>query len=115
MTLTEELAHAEWLIPWQPLEPAAARERERALGRALGAGHPLHALLEHGPIAIAARSDDVSDTLFLLGPEARLCVLPLAQVAKLRSEAELGTFTTFEDFREACMWPDHLEHTDEDT
>jgi hypothetical protein len=114
MTLTEELARAEWLIPWQPLEPAAARERESALTRAVSPGHPLHALVEHAPIAIAARIDDVSDTLFLLGPEARLCVLPLAQLSKLREQAELGIFSNFAEFREACMWPDHLEYTDED-
>jgi hypothetical protein len=114
MTLTEELARAEWLIPWEPLEPAAARERESVLARALGPGHPLHALVEHDPIAIAARTDEVSDTLFLLGPEARLCVLPLAQLGKFRSEAELDSFETFAEFQEACMWPDHLEYTDED-
>jgi hypothetical protein len=112
MALLENLSHVAWLAPWEPLAGSAADERERLLALSLRPGHPLDRCSTR---ALAARSDGVMDTLFLLEDPERLCVVHMRQVARAAPDAPtFSTFDSFEDFSEACMLPDHLEHTDED-
>jgi hypothetical protein len=115
MTPSEEVAQAEWLAPWEPLDARTAAAREQALAHALQQLPPDHALFgTAGARAIAARNDDVPDDLFLLANPERFCLVNVAQLGKAPATATLVLFETFAEFHEACMLPDHLEFTDSD-
>ncbi|MEY4581497.1 MAG: hypothetical protein RL701_6200 [Pseudomonadota bacterium] len=118
MTPSEELAQAEWLAPWEPLDSSSAAPHERALARAHQTLPPEHALSAalgtHAARALAIRNDDVPDCLFLLTNPERFCVLNVAQLAKAAANITPVLFDSFADFHEACMLPDHLEFTDAD-
>ena len=111
--LDDELDRFEWLEPWAPLTAAQARERERQL---LASLVPEHALHGRGARALAARQDDAPDSLFALEAPAELCVISLSPGRKRSADSPYFTrFDSLEEFRQACMLPDHLEHTDSDT
>ena len=108
----DEWTNFEWLEPWAPLADPQARERERQLASSLVPEHPLYG---RSARALGARLDDAAQSLFALEAPAELCVVSLGAVRK--SSAESPFFSAFEslaDFRQACMLPDHLEHTDDD-
>lgn len=111
--LDDALDTFEWLEPWAPLPAAQARERERQL---LASLVPEHALHGRSARALAARLDDAPDTLFAIEAPDELCVVSLSPGRK--RSADSPYFTRFEslgEFGQACMLPDHLEHTDSDT
>jgi len=103
----------EWLEPWAALEATEARERERQLVSSLAPEHPLHGRAAR---ALAARLDeDAPDTLFALEAPSELCVVNLTHTRKRSAESPFFTaFESLEEFGEAVMLPDHLEHTDSD-
>jgi hypothetical protein len=96
-----------WLSPWEPLQAARARERERRLTRHVKAGHPLHASVR----ALATRDDDAQTTLFVLDESDMLYLVPMGQLGKTAEGVVFSTFDSFEAFSEACMEPDHAKHT----
>lgn len=103
----------EWLEPWAPLPAAQARERERQLQASLVPEHTLHG---RGARAIAGRLDDAPETLFAIEAPDELCVVSLSPGRKRSADSPYFTrFETLEQFWQACMLPDHLEHTDPDT
>ena len=107
MTLLEDLSSVTWLEPWAPLTPEEGRAREAALRSRLSEAHPLHSREVQ---AVAARSDDASDVLFLLRTPDELCVVNLGGA---RSPF-FASFGSVDEFVQGCMLPDHLEHTDDD-
>lgn len=109
-----DLTGFEWLEPWAPLPESQAREREQQLQISLVPEHPLHG---RPATALGARADDdAPDVLFALGAPVELCVVSLSVVRKRTAATPFfNVYESIEEFREACMMPDHLEHTDEDT
>jgi len=108
----DDLTAFEWLEPWAPLPAALARERERQLQTSL---IPEHALHGRSPRALGARLDDAPDTLFAIEAPDELCVVSLGAGRKRSADSPFfTTFESLEEFRQACMLPDHLEHTDSD-
>ena len=108
-----DLTDFEWLEPWAPLAAAQASERQRQLQSSLIPEHPLHGRPAR---ALGERADDEGDTLLALENPAELCVVSLAGVGKRSATSPFfSVFESLAEFREACMLPDHLEHTDSDT
>jgi hypothetical protein len=106
MTLLDDLSSVTWLEPWARLTPEAARTHERALQNSLSEAHPLHGRAAR---AVAARSDDAGDVLFVVEAPDELCVVNLGG-----SSPFVASFASAEEFEHGCMLPDHLEHTDDD-
>ena len=104
MAAPQDWSRRKWLSPWEPLQDARARERERRLARHVKAGHPLHASVR----ALAIRDDDAQSTLFALDDSERLFLVPMGQ---LKDGVVFSTFDSFDAFSEACMLPDHAKHT----
>jgi hypothetical protein len=108
-----DLTGFEWLAPWAPLPASQANERERQLERCLVPEHPLHGRPAR---ALGERADDAPDTLFALQAPSEWCVVSLAGAGKRSATSPFfSAFESLAEFREACMLPDHLEHTDSDT
>ena len=108
MTAPRDWSRRKWLSPWEPLQAARARERERRLTRHVKAGHPLRASVR----ALASREDDAQTTLFVHDDSDQLYVVAMGQLGKLSPDRlVLSTFDSFEEFSEACMLPDHEKHT----
>lgn len=102
--LLEDLEKHAWLAPWAPVTPVAAERHGQWLAR-LPDDHPL----QRGRArAVAARSDDVADVLFVLADPPRLAVV------NLRDPSAVSDFASVTEFDEAVMQPDHLEHSDDD-
>lgn len=108
MAAPQDWSRRKWLSPWEPLQAARARERERRLTRHVKAGHPLQASVR----AVAIRDDDAQTTLFVQDESERLYLVPMSQLGKTSPEGLVfSTFDSFEAFSEACMLPDHEKHT----
>jgi hypothetical protein len=115
MGLHDELAKLSWLEPWAPLSPEDAREREADLAACLVEAHPLHG---RSARALAARTDEASDVLFLVTSPEQLAVVNLVPARKGKGTAHAPFFMlhdSVEEFEQACMLPDHLEYSDADT
>lgn len=111
-SLTDDLSTLTWLPPWAPLATADAAQLELTLSKVLSDQHPLYG---REAKAVASRSDDAEDVLFLVhGPE-ELCVVNLASAAKASATRPFFMlFSAVSEFEQGCMLPDHLEYTDED-
>jgi hypothetical protein len=112
MALLDDLSFLTWLEPWVALQPSETRQHEQALLKCLMAEHPLHG---RSVRALAARSDDAEDVLFLMGEPDALCVVNLGSAGKPSATRPFFViYTQVSEFEQGCMLPDHLEYTDED-
>ena len=111
-SLIDDLSALTWLPPWAALAPADAAKHELTLSNVVSEQHPLHG---RAGKAVAGRSDDADDVLFVVSGPDELCVVNLASATKPSATRPFFMlFAAVSDFEQGCMVPDHLEHTDED-
>lgn len=111
-SLLEDLSALTWLSPWSALSPEEARQRELKLSTSLSDQHPLHG---RSAKAVASRTDDAEDVLFVVATPDELCVVNMDSAGKpSATKPFFMLFSSVSEFEEGIMLPDHLEHTDED-
>lgn len=111
-SLIDDLTALTWLPPWAALAPADAAQHALTLSKVVSDQHPLHGRCGK---AVAGRSDDAEDVLFVIEGPDELCVVNLASATTPSATRPFFMlFSSVADFEQGCMLPDHLEHTDED-
>ena len=114
-SLFDDLSVLSWLPPWAALEPGDASEYERNLAKVVSGQHPLYG---RSARAVAARTDDADDVLFLVAGPDELCVVNFGSAGSSGEPSAtrpfVMSFGSVSEFEQGCMMPDHLEHTDED-
>jgi hypothetical protein len=111
-SLLDDLAELSWLPPWAELDPAKAREHEQTLSNGLSDQHPLYGRAAR---ALASRTDDAEEVLFVVSEPDELSVVNLGSIGKRSATRPFFMmYSSVSEFEQGCMLPDHLEHTDED-
>jgi hypothetical protein len=111
-SLLDDLSALTFLAPWAALQPEEAQKHALKLSNNLSDQHPLYG---RSAQAVASRTDDAEDVLFLIGDPDELCVVNLASAGRpSATKPFFMIFGSVSEFEQGCMLPDHFEHTDED-